>query len=338
MLNLKLGLAALSLELSSWSLMGMFLERSEPALLSYFALHGAACVLLALCVLPWLIGDRSRPRWAVVCLIAVFAFVIPVVGFFLVVLAILTIRTYPARSRELPFDSVELPEFDLHQHLQGASRSTGMRALLKNPQAPAQTRFHALVSLNHISGHIASPLLRDALNDHSDDMRLLAYGMLDRMEQRISQSIHEASVLFQQAERQAAARKTPLSSEGLEAARKLSDLYWELIYQGLASDDMREFSVQTSLRYCDLVLSHKPDDGPLHLRRGRLLHALGRQDEALQCYAQALQLQLPETQVLPYKAEIYFERGDFTRVRAIMRQLGQHSTLPKLRPVIDYWS
>jgi hypothetical protein len=338
MLNLKLGATALALELSSWSLMGMFLERSEAALLGYFLLHGAACVLLGLCMLPFLLGDRSRPRWAVVGLIAVFAFVIPVAGFFLVVVAILTIRTYPVRDRQSPFESMQLPEFDLHQHLQGGSRSIGMRALLNNPAVPAKTRFHALVSLNHISGHIASPLLRGALNDHSDDMRLLAYGMLDRMEQRISQSIHEASSVFKQAEHHAATHGMPLSPEGLVAARKLSDLYWELIYQGLAADDMREFSVQTALHYCELVLSHRPDEGPLHLRRGRLLHALGQAEKALACYDRALQLQIPETQVMPYQAEIHFERGDFPRVRTIMRQLKLHSTQPKLRPVIDYWS
>lgn len=338
MLNLTLGLAALALELSSLSLMVMFLERSDSALLIYFTLHGAACLLLALCMLPLLVEDHSRTRWAVVCLIAVFAFALPMAGFLLVALAVFTIRTYPSRDREIPFESVEFPAFDLHQHLQGASRSTGMRTLLSNSQAPTQTRFHALVSLNHISGHISSPLLHDALNDHSDDIRLLAYGMLDRMEQRISKSIHEASALFQQAERRAAAQGTPLLPDGLAAARHLTDLYWELVYQGLASDDMREFSVQTALRYCDLVLAHNPDDGPLHLRRGRLLYALERQDEALQCYDQALQLWIPENQVLPYQAEIYFERGDLTRVRALMRQLKRHSTLPKLLPVINYWS
>ena len=46
MLNLKLGLSALGLEVSAWSGAWLLAERSDAALASYLLLHAAASVLL----------------------------------------------------------------------------------------------------------------------------------------------------------------------------------------------------------------------------------------------------------------------------------------------------
>lgn len=338
MINLKLAIAAVLLEIGSLTSAGFLAARSDSTLMIFLLLHGGASILLALATYPLLGNTHTPSRWAVLGLIACFSFAVPLIGFVAAVLAALTIRAFPGRTHTGAFDTVDLPEFDLHQSLHAAGRPTGMRALLNNRKASSQNRFTALVSLNHVSGHIASPMLRDVLNDQSDDLRLLAYGMLDRMEQKISHAIHEAGQTFKTEEQKSQLQQTPLSTRGITAAQHLSDLYWELVYQGLASDDMREFAVQESLRYCDLVLEHWPNDGPLLLRRGRLLHALGRLQEAGEYYQRALQHDLPETQVLPYQAQLHFERGEYARVKELMHSLKPHNSLPKLRPVIDYWS
>ena len=76
----------------------------------------------------------------------------------------------------------------------------------------------------------------------------------------------------------------------------------------------------------------------MHLRRGRLLHALGRPQEAEHAYDKARALGLPATRVLPYLAQLAFERRDHAQAQALMRELRQWGALPRLRPVIDYWS
>lgn len=334
MANFKLAFVALLLEISSWTVSGFLTQSSDSALWGYLALHALASAVLAFSMLPLLLGKHTQPRWAVVSLIACFCFVIPVLGFVLAFLAVLTVRVYPSRDPTEDFSSVVLPEFDQHQHLPGTAQTSGIRSLLSNREAPTKLRFKALVTLNHVKGRIASPLLRDVLDDPSDDLRLLAYGMLDRMEQKLSRAIHEElQVLKEEASGPAA-----LSPRGLVAAHRLSDLYWELLYQELASDDMHDFAVQESLRYCDMVLRQQPDEPPLVLRRGRLLHAMDRLQEAEQCYARALELGMPATQVIPYQAQIRYAQRDFVQVRSMMQGIAQHNALPKLRPVIDYWS
>lgn len=334
MLNFVFLIAAVGIEIASWTLAGSVTTSANASLLSFWALHAVASILLALGLLPLLRAQDTQPRWATLSLLACLSFVLPLLGFILVPLAVLTLRLYPSRPHAEDFSSLVLPEFDQHQDLQSSGHTAGMRSLLANRRASSQLRFKALVTLNHVKGRVASPMLRDVLNDPSDDLRLLAYGMLDRMEQKISLSIHEEL----QALKDNQSPSGVMNPRGLSAARHLSDLYWELLYQELAVDDMHDFAAQQSLHYCDLVLQQEKNDPPLILRRGRLLHALGKTQEAAQCYAQALALGMPPTQVQPYQAQIYFEARDFSQVRTLMHDLSLHNVLPKLRPVIDYWS
>lgn len=338
MLNLKFGLAALALEISSWTSAAFLASRSDTTLLSYLTLHAAASFLLALSIYPLLWGTRSQPRWAVLSLIACFSFILPIVGWIAVIFGLLTIRTYTSNPSKNIYPTVSLPEFDFHQGLHLAGRSVGLRSLLNNPRTPKNNRFSALVALNHVSGHIASPMLRDVLNDESDDLRLLAYGMLDRLEHKIANAIHEEHQIFQNESQTSHTLGSALSLRGFTAAKRLSDLYWELIYQGLAMDDMHDFAAQESLHYCSLALEEWPDDGSLILRRGRLLQALGQLQAAQECYEHARQKDLPKTQIIPYQAQLHFERREYQRVKDVMHALKPHNMLPKLRPVIDFWS
>ena len=117
----------------------------------------------------------------------------------------------------------------------------------------------------------------------------------------------------------------------------LSDHYWELVYQELALSDLRNYAIGESLRYCDLVLEHNRDNAALTLRKDRLLHALGKPNDAREAYLVALALGLPAVRVLPYLAEINFESRNFDELDFLIEELSYWSALPKLRPLIDYW-
>jgi hypothetical protein len=336
MLNFKFGLTALLLEIGAWSGSALLQGRSDLALAAYLAAHAGASVLLALALLPLTASERARPRWAVLTLAAAFSFAVPVAGFVGVVLAVLVLYVYRAPARPEDFGSLQLPEFDLHQRMQGSFRQAGLRSFLGNPQAPAQARMSAMVALQFVSGRVASPLLRTVLADPSEDLRLLAYGMLDTLEKRVNRAI-DTELQALQAAQASEGEDTP-GPQTLEAAQRLSDLYWELVYQQLVQGDLRAHAIGESLRYCELVLRHRPQQPQLTLRRGRLLHEQGDLEGATRAYAEARALGLPATRILPYQAEAAFERRDFEQARQLVRELGQWDALPRLRPVIDYWS
>ncbi|CAM3659160.1 tetratricopeptide repeat protein [Paracidovorax anthurii] len=334
MLNLKFGISALLLEVGAWSGPMLLQGRSDAALASYLAVHALACLMLALCLLPLLSGKQARPRTPILGLMAAFSYAVPVAGFVGVVVAVVVLRLYRSPTGQDDFESLQLPEFDLHQRMQASFRQAGLRSFLGNNQAPMQTRMRAMVALQHVSGRIASPLLRTVLSDPSEDLRLLAYGMLDTLEKRINRTIDSELDALRRAETEEGS--TP-GTRTLESAHRLSDLYWELVYQELVQGDLRTHAIKESLRYCELVLGLQPGNAQLNLRRGRLLHAQGQTAEAGEAYARARELGLPATRVLPYQAELCFERRDFAQAYDLLQELGQWRALPRLRPVLDYW-
>ena len=337
MINVKLALSALLAEIASWSSLWLLHNHSDAALLSYLAAHALASVLLALCLSPFLVpaADAQRQRLPLVALMALLSYAVPVVGFVGSVIATVALHRRRGFAARKQFSSLPLPEFDPHQQAGGSRRQVGLQSFLANQAVPVPLRMRSLAALGHVSGRIASPMLRMALSDSSDDLRLLAYSMLDAQERQLSQSIHQE---LQALERARAVEGGAAGPRGLQAAWALSDLYWELIYQGSAQGDVRDHAIQQSLHYCDQVLAQRPDAALLLLRKGRLLHLLADGDGAQSCYQRALDLGLPAARVIPYQAELLFEQRQFAKVQELMCRLEHQQVLPRLRPCIQYWS
>ena len=167
------------------------------------------------------------------------------------------------------------------------------------------------------------------LSDPAEDIRLLAYGMLDNQEKRINRAIDDELQQFGQA---------TTDTARLAAAQRLSDLYWELVYQRLALGDLRQYAIDESLRYCEQVLAQHPSSAAMILRRGRLRHEQGDYVAAEADYRQAQALGLPATRVLPYLAEARFEQRDFAGASRLVQELSAWNSLPRLRPIVDYWT
>jgi tetratricopeptide (TPR) repeat protein len=334
MIDHKLGVFALLLEINAWSGPLFFASGSDILLLWYLGGHALASLLLGFFAWNLLPAQSARPRLPVILLFSGFCYAIPVAGFLGVLLAALALRSYRRPFVPEPFDSVPLPEYDPHQREPGLFRQAGLRAVLGNPRVPTSSRLGAMVALQYVPGRIASPLLRDVLTDPNEDIRLLAYGMLDNQEKRISRAIDEELKAFGDQH----AGKAPLPPEKIASAHRLSDLYWELVYHELALGDLRQYAIDASMRYCLLVLERHPDHAPLTLRRGRLLHETGDLAGAEAAYRHALELGLPATRVLPYLAELKFQQRDFLETQRLMRELAHWNALPRLRPLIEYWS
>ena len=326
--ELKLGLLAILSELGAWGIATQAGLPPDAALLSYLIAHGLASVLAATFAIVFL--PSARPRIPTLLLMAAGSYAVPVFGFIGILLGVMLLRFYRNRRRPEEFESLQLPEFDPHQHPTGAFRQSGLRAFLGNTRAPTSSRLGALVSLQYVPGRVASPLLRDVLTDPTEDIRLLAYGMLDNKEKRINQAIDEELKKFGMADRQTQA--------GQAAARRLSDLYWELVYQELAQGDLRDHALDRSRHYCEIALEGTPDDAALNLRLGQLLSASGQAEPATTAYYKALALGLPSTRVLPYLAELRFNQGKFADARRLMNELEAWDSLPRLQPIIAFWN
>lgn len=326
----KFGLMALLTELGALQAM-LLVEHADQALLAYLAIHAPASGLLALAVYLLIPARQSKPRASVLALLFSCIFFVPLLGFVGVVIGALLRHLLPRLRAPQRFTAVRLPDLDTHESSEKSSagfRQAGVRQFLKNERAPVPQRLRAMVALSHAPSRIGSPVLRELLGDAEDDLRLLAYGLLDGREKQLNASIHEAR------QRLAASRDVV---ERSTVAHQLAALYWELIYQGLVQGDLLDYAVGEALRHTETALQGLTDDPALHLQHGRLLQQLQRFDEADAAYRRARELGLPASRVVPYLAELAFARRDYARVKTLLASMQDWEGLSRLQPVLRFW-
>lgn len=189
-------------------------ERALPAL----AWHTGAALIVAL----GLLGGGVRSALTA----GVLALALPGVGLLALGVAVLPAWRRPThgevlRIRELPEPWPRTVVFDPGE---GPLRGRSMRALLSREQ-PIATRMAAVMALRRLDGADAVPLLREALRDEHEDVRLLAYAVLEQREQRLSARIETHR-------RRLASARAP--AQRALAERQLAALHYEFVRAGFA--------------------------------------------------------------------------------------------------------
>lgn len=317
----KLLAYATALEGAAWG--GVVLAATDRgAFVAFVLLHAGAALVAALALTAMLAPGARRARFGLLPLSFALLFALPGIGILVTSAWLLYLRRLRTRHRLAAFSEVAVPPFDVHLTPRPRFRFAGAAAMLSNPRVPVDTRVGALLALSRVPGRIATPLLRSVLACSNEDVRLLAYGLLDTREKRINEAIHEALVQHEG------------GGDRLAAAERLAELYWELVYQGLAVGDVRRHALERCLTYAEEVLAAGPH-AEMALLRARALHALGRLKEASAAYA-ALP-DLPPSRVLPYLAELAYDQGDHAACRSLLARLGEGVALQRLAAVLRYW-
>jgi tetratricopeptide (TPR) repeat protein len=327
-MNPKILATALSFELSALYTAIDFGD-STAQLLLFFSAHAAASALLALFALPALPRHYREPRAVVLAFLFSFSFFIPLIGLLGVMLAVFVALLKPRLVKTVPFASVRQPEFLLSVgDAEPQLRKSGLRSVLLDQTTPAQVRLKSLLTLQNMPARTAGPMLRKLLSDPADDIRLVAYGMLDMQEKRINaRTQEELQKLERAAEPEARAN----------CLRHLAELHWELVYTGLVQGDVREHALESALHYVEQGLEIAGHDPGLWYLRARLLQASGRLEEARGDFSVAVSCGLPEARALPYVAELAFERRDFAAVRDVMALVARSHVSPLMAPLVSFW-
>ncbi|MEQ1662692.1 MAG: hypothetical protein ABL877_08345 [Thiobacillus sp.] len=272
---------------------------------------------------------RSSPRRAFV-FHSVLAMCIPVLGGVVLIGWALYARFINRRHRERPFVAVRLPVFTAAPVSPSFSAGAGsLRPRLTRSDLARETRIEALLTVQHLPGNLSARLLREVLSDPVDDLRLSAYGMLDKGEKQINQKI-EAALTQLEAETQPAARG--------RLYQRIAECYWELVYQDYAHQgELREFALQAAWRAAQDALPLCPQDADLLVLTGRVALARDQLDDAAQAFTQARALSIPNNRVLPYLAELAFMRRDFTETRTLVRALAADTRNFTTTPLIAFW-
>nr|MBO2509577.1 transporter [Gammaproteobacteria bacterium] len=315
-------------ELGSWISAASNLPVLEAALL-YTLAHGLGSLLLTIGI--WMLLPR-RYRfplpWSPLFIFCL-SFFIPLIGMVGVSLSLFPALYLPRKRREQPWQAVGVPELPFrpqekkHDLMFGDG---GLQDVLLHASDPDQ-RLTVIFATRRMRSREAIPILKLALRDASDDVRLLAYSMLDQRESRINQRIEHA---LEQLAKAKPGRRYAIHG-------MLARWNWELAYVGLAQGSVLEHVLDQARQHVNQALQGAPS-AELHLLAGRIALEQGDLESAAAHLDDAEAAGAAAAQLAPYRAEIAFLRREY---RAIPRLLGEIPSdllqRPPLAALARYW-
>lgn len=306
------------------------MSTTTGAFAGMWALHALCCAVLASSTLRLLPARyQQRPVWAWLMMFD-FAFIAPVLGpIGILLVARATSHRRPDQLVYAKPQALSLPEYDVRTQDPQRAGQGAIRSRLGSG-VPASIRMQSLLTLQAVPSRVANPIREELLGDAADDVRLVAFGMLDAEEKRLSKHIHREQANLQM-ELSARAR--------FDCLVHLAELHWELIYAGLVQGELRKHVLGEARGYIDaaLALGASHESGHVFLK-GKILLAQGEDEQAEQAFDEALKLGHSEVSVIPFLAELAFRRHEFRRVRASMQHLFQHHAASRVMPVVAFWN
>lgn len=316
--------------------MHLVLDVHAPAValtLWFFIIHTVACLLFAPAWVTLLPAPYRQRVPAAIIFAFVLALALPVLGMagFLLCLAPALLLPNPAgrvmawrhpRPPSLPHSLADADE--------GARPlwAAGLAAALQHSPDPKR-RIEAVISTLSLDDQRAVPLLRRALKDPEDEVRLLAYALLNRKEKSIEERTRKRLALLDEA--------TPEQAFRLHKA--LAYDYWEFaqLAPPLSTTQLslcaraRE-QVLAALQACPAVV-----DGGLHFLLGCVLLTERWLDAAADAFDCAEQCGVDPRQIAPQRAAVAFHAGRYTEVRHHLKKAGAGRSQPGFGKIAAYW-
>lgn len=270
---------------------------------------------------------------------AVLVLVLPMVG-----AALLAFVAWPSWSRRpepaaagvievaLPDGSGEVDDAPLARSL--AVRP--IRELLRDARSPDE-RVRAVMALRHMEARRAVPLLRMAFSHENEDVRLLAFGILEQREKGLRSSIERSERRLGGSV--AAAPEAPRAAAlSRRWHQRLARDHWELVYGGFVSGDLEPVVLGKARDHALAALAERAD-AKMSLLLARI-YLRRRQPEAAQHYLeQALRAGLSAASAAPLLAEAAFQRRRFGDIPRILRGVRRAALRrAELDPIAAYWT
>ena len=209
--------------------------------------------------------------------------------------------------------------------LGGMQRARELAGPLRHAADPS-SRTAVLIATLSLEDQYSVPLLRMALKDPEDDVRLLAYALLNRKEKAIEARIRD---LGQQL------ASVP-SGQGFLQHKALAHNYWAFAHLGDPQGSARLLLCTRAREHGQAALRLCPGDGGLQWLLGRILLVQLQLDDAAEAFERAWRLGIDPRQIQPFLAEIAFLRRRYGDVRGHLTQAEPGGRL-RLNKLSIYW-
>jgi len=231
--------------------------------------------------------------------------------------------TYKKQLTEVHYiDMTEIfNEFPKVQRIFGEG---SMEQILTGEHVNGSLKMKALVSLTENVRKQDIVLVKQALSDRNDEVRLYSFAIIDKMERNINNRIHQTLQRY---------RETSDVTEKAKIAKAAALLYWEIIYFELADEELKLFIAKEVDRYASEAVAQMPEDADLNLLLGRcclMTKEYARAEHYLEAASQ-------DKRAVPYLAELYYTRHEYTRVKGVLSGADWLRSDQLLNPVVVLW-
>jgi hypothetical protein len=203
-----------------------------------------------------------------------------------------------------------------------------LRGRLRDARLSPDERLQAVVGMRELPSNVSGGLLRELLSDPVEEIRLLAYGIIEAAENRIRQEILIARQLLDTA-------KSDI--EHAQLAARLAELHWELVYQNLVHGELRQYTLRCVREYAHEALVHDAKQGSLWYVLGRSALIASEPELAREYLLRAQEHGLPAHRLATWLAEADFQQARYAAVPRSLVVLDGISAPSAYEPVKRYW-
>ena len=310
-----------------------FMLDAHPLLQSplvFAGAHACACLLFSQMLLSLLPPPYRKPAVLSVLPVLGIAFFIPVLGMLgwlaCVVPALRYQRPAPPLDNWSHSPAPGLPARPAGLRVMGGMfRASELAGPLRYAADP-DSRIAALIATLSLEDQYSVPLLRLALKDPEDDVRLLAYALLNRKEKVIEARIRVGTQQL---------RNSP-AGQGFMQHKALAYNYWAFAQLGDPQGSARLLLCTRAQEHAQAALLLCPRDGGLQWLLGRILLVLMQLDGAREAFEYARQSGIDGRHIQPFLAEIAFLKRRYADVRDHLIQ-ATPGKRPQLNKASTYW-
>jgi len=322
-------IVAVLLEISTWLLLDNF-KSSGWLFLAVLGVHAIACYFFSRVLINLLPVKYKNNKNNLIFFFFGICFFIPFLGAFGLYIAWhaglywprkVTLDIYHITEEPpLPYKPLNISEKTIYGQ-------AGLSGVVKNASNPDK-RLKAIMATRQLDDRDAIPILRLALKDPVDDVRLLAYSMLDSKEEKINSGIQSIE-------------KKLSNAEGVTKSRlhkEMAHYFWELSYLGLAQGDVKQHVLIQSRDNFIEALKFDDNDAGICFNLGRVLLSQDKYQESLVYFKKAMEFGISENDVIPYMAEVEFNLANYFLVVKLLSRLPEEAKriLP-LSNIANFW-
>jgi polysaccharide biosynthesis protein PelE len=295
-------------------------------------LHTIAAVLAAAAVQVGAPRNAAAARGWFAAFAFVLAMFVPLVGPVGLQIMVRAGLAAKRRDEEDPWTALEVDEALAERPIaikrRGVTASKIQSMLGRRTPEEAERRFQAILQVKHLPANQQIQVLKYALKDPSDEVRLFAFSRIEKFRSDLEAKIKEFTSDLE----------TAHADDRAILHLRLAESFHEIAYLSLAEGAVLAHALQQAKIHALRAKELRPASGPADYMLGRILLRTGEYDAAIQMFQSAVRERYPRVKVLPYMAECAFRQRRFdvmqTMLREIERVAGNANPIESL---VEFW-